>query len=60
MYPEYIQGAATADALSLELKRCLRDIQRQLDTRINAERLRLTLRQPAAGTAADWLVHHLD
>jgi lipid-A-disaccharide synthase len=59
MYPEFIQGAATARALAAELQACLEDPVRQACTASQAGRLRQLLSQPASGTAADWLGRHL-
>jgi lipid-A-disaccharide synthase len=59
MYPEYIQSAATPQALAVELKACLQDPQRRERAAAQALRLRALLSQPAAGTAADWLARHL-
>ncbi|MDO8541875.1 MAG: lipid-A-disaccharide synthase [Opitutaceae bacterium] len=59
MYPEYIQHAATPDALAAELRACLHDPARQTRTREHAARLRQLLGVSANGTAADWLARHL-
>lgn len=59
MYPEYIQGAATPQALAEELRRCATDPARRQHTAAQATRLRQILAQPASGTAADWLARHL-
>jgi lipid-A-disaccharide synthase len=55
MYPEFIQHAATPDALAAELRRCVFDPARREKTAAQAARLRTLLEVPAAGTAADWL-----
>ena len=60
MYPEYIQGAATPQALSAELRDCIQNPDRQRATAADAAQLRDILRQPAAGTAADWLGRQLE
>lgn len=60
MYPEYIQGASRPQRLADELRACLRDPTRRTRTRIQAERLHALLRQPATGTAADWLLRHIE
>jgi lipid-A-disaccharide synthase len=60
MYPEYIQGAARPSALAAELRECLENPDRLTRTRAQAQRLRDSLREPAAGTPADWLLRHLD
>jgi len=59
MYPEYIQGAATSEALAAELRACLHDPARRERTLAQAARLRSLLSQPAGGTAADWLARQL-
>ena len=59
MYPEFIQGAATAHALAAELHACVEDPARRARTASQAARLRVLLSQPAGGTAADWLARHL-
>jgi lipid-A-disaccharide synthase len=55
MYPEFIQGDATPTRLAGELAACVADSRRRARTEVQAERLRAILRQPAAGTAGDWL-----
>jgi lipid-A-disaccharide synthase len=59
MYPEYIQGAATAARLAAELKGSLEDPVRRTVTAAQAARLRDLLGRPARGTAADWLARQL-
>ncbi|MDE3084135.1 MAG: lipid-A-disaccharide synthase [Verrucomicrobiota bacterium] len=59
MYPEFIQGAATPGNLSRELAQCLRDPARREKTAEQAARLREVLQQPAAGTAANWLLRQM-
>jgi lipid-A-disaccharide synthase len=59
MYPEFIQGAATQAALSVELKACLQDAGRRARTQAQSQRLRTLLSQPAEGTAVDWLAGKL-
>ena len=59
MYPEFIQRAATPDALAAELQTCLHDPARLKRTRDQAKRLRELLSVPASGTAADWLFRRL-
>ncbi|MDP3070284.1 MAG: lipid-A-disaccharide synthase [Opitutaceae bacterium] len=59
MYPEFIQGAATPDALAAQLRACTGDPARAAETARQAARLRALLRVPASGTAADWLGRHL-
>ncbi len=60
MYPEFIQGAATAAALAAELRECTSSIARREVTQQQAARLRVLLARPARGTAADWLARQLD
>jgi lipid-A-disaccharide synthase len=60
MYPEYIQSAATPEALAAELTACVRDSSRREKAAAQAARLRELLSQPAGRTAADWLERHLD
>lgn len=59
MYPEFIQGAATPAALAAELSDCVGNPQRVARTAAQAKRLRESLNQPAAGTAARWLQRQL-
>lgn len=59
MYPEFIQGAATPEALAEELRRCLDEPERRRRTAEQAARLRALLSVPASGTAADWLARYL-
>ncbi len=59
MYPEYIQGAATAANLAAELKASLEDPDRRAATADHAARLRALLARPAKGTAADWLAREI-
>jgi lipid-A-disaccharide synthase len=59
MYPEFIQGAATPEALAAELRSCLHDPVRRATTAAQSARLRALLSVPASGTAADWLGRYL-
>ncbi len=59
MYPEFIQAAATPDALARELQICLVDPARRTETAALAGRLRALLAQPARGTVADWLARQI-
>jgi lipid-A-disaccharide synthase len=59
MYPEFIQGDARAALLAAELHECLNDRERRMVTASMARQLHEALRQPASGTAADWLVSKL-
>ena len=43
MYPEFIQGAATPEALAEELRACVHDETRRARTLAQAERLRALL-----------------
>jgi lipid-A-disaccharide synthase len=59
MYPEYLQGAATPEALAREINACRGDPERRRRTMEQAERLRQILTQPAGEDAARWLVRRL-
>ena len=59
MYPEYIQGAATPEALAAELRACLHDPARRELTARQAARLRTALAAPASRSAVDWLAARL-
>ncbi len=59
MYPEYIQHAATPEALASELRQCLQDADRQRRTAEQAARLRSRLKVPANGSAAEWVAGQL-
>jgi lipid-A-disaccharide synthase len=64
MYPEFIQGAATAKALARQLREGTTDEVRRERTRGQAARLRALLARPATGgasgqSAADWLARRL-
>jgi lipid-A-disaccharide synthase len=59
MYPEYIQGAATPEALAKELKECVDEPVRRERTAALAGHLRKLLTKPASGTAADWVLRKL-
>ncbi len=59
MYPEFIQGAATAPALAAQLTECTGNAARQEKTRQQAARLRELLHGPTGGTAAGWLARRL-
>lgn len=58
MYPEYIQNAAQPQRLAAELTACLTDPLRRSQTKRYADQLHELLRQPATGTAANWLLRH--
>ena len=59
MYPEYIQGAATAAALAGELRQSLGDQARQERTRLLSEKLRGLLSQPTSGSVISWMERQL-
>ena len=59
MYPEFIQGAATPQALAAELHACVDSPARRTRTAAQAARLRALLSQPTGGTAADWLARQV-
>jgi len=56
MYPEYLQGAASPQALAAELRDCLENPSRRERTAAQTEALKSILRQPANGTVADWAI----
>jgi lipid-A-disaccharide synthase len=56
MYPEYLQGSASPQALAAELRSCLENTTRIEATRAQSEKLKGILRQPACGTVADWAI----
>jgi lipid-A-disaccharide synthase len=59
MYPEFIQGRATPQALAEELRRCAADPARREATAARARRLRGILAAPAGRDAAGWLARQL-
>jgi lipid-A-disaccharide synthase len=59
MYPEFIQGAATPQALAKQLRECTNDAARRERTQKQAAKLRELLHQPKEASAADWLARHL-
>lgn len=59
MYPEFIQGAATAEALAGKLRECTSDGPRAEQTQRQAIRLRSLLARPTGGTAAEWLARRM-
>lgn len=59
MYPEFIQGAATAPALAGQLRDCVDNPGRLERTRAQAARLRELLHAPSVADAADWLARQL-
>jgi lipid-A-disaccharide synthase len=59
MYPEFIQGAASPQALAAELRDCLENPRRIDVTRELTIELRRVLSQPPAGDAATWLAGQL-
>ena len=59
MYPEFIQGAATAAALAAELHSCRHDAERAARAAIQAAQLRARMGEPAGGAAAEWLRRQL-
>lgn len=59
MYPEYIQGAATPQALAAELRACTADPQRVARVAEQAQRLRTMLEVRSGQTAAEWLLRQL-
>jgi lipid-A-disaccharide synthase len=59
VYPEYLQGAATPEALAGELRACIHDPKRRQRVEEQANRLRALLSVPADRDAADWLARQL-
>ncbi|MDD3180590.1 MAG: lipid-A-disaccharide synthase [Opitutaceae bacterium] len=59
MYPEFIQGAATAAALGRQLADCTGNPVRREQAHAQMTRLHDLLRQPTSGSAADWLARQL-
>lgn len=59
MYPEFIQNAATPEALAGQLRLSVHDSARRQQTIEQASRLRTLLKHTSAGSAADWLNRHL-
>jgi lipid-A-disaccharide synthase len=59
VYPEFLQGAAAAEPLGEELKRCTRDPARIADAQRTAQRLRDILRSPADAGAALWVLRQM-
>ncbi len=57
MYPEFVQGAATPEALAKELRAALEDPARRERTAEQARRLRELLNEKAEGSAAEWVLH---
>jgi len=57
MYPEFVQGAATPEALAKELRAALEEPARRERTAEEARRLRALLNEKAEGSAAEWLLH---
>ncbi len=59
MYPEYLQGAATRDALADELRSACEDAERLAATKRQSESLRKILLHPAGITASGWVEKQL-
>lgn len=59
MYPEFIQGRSTAQALATELQRCVAEPARREAAAARARRLREILAAPAGRDAAGWLARQL-
>lgn len=59
MYPEYIQGAATPEALAKELHDCLENPVRRERTQAQAGHLRALLAQPSEASVVDWMLGQL-
>jgi lipid-A-disaccharide synthase len=59
MYPEYIQGAASAESLGRELTECVTDPSRRARAALQAARLRAMLVRPGGENEAGWLARNL-
>jgi lipid-A-disaccharide synthase len=59
MYPEFLQGAASAGALADELSACIGDVGRRARTFSQSAALRAMLVNPKGVTEADWLSRNL-
>jgi lipid-A-disaccharide synthase len=59
MYPEYIQGNATSEALGRELWTCIHEPERRARTKGQSDRLRTMLAGGGGGAEADWLLRNL-
>lgn len=59
MYPEYIQGAARAEAFARELTDCLENPARRERTAQQAGRLRELLGQPSDRSVSEWMSRQL-
>jgi lipid-A-disaccharide synthase len=59
MYPEFIQVAATPQALAEQITAGLNDPARRAQTLERTQRLRALLSRPTGGTAAAWLRRQL-
>ena len=60
MYREYIQNAATPQALANELRAAIDDPSRREVTMEQSQRLRALLAVSTRGTAADWVLRQLE
>ena len=60
MYPEFIQAAATPDALANQLRECIHNPDREQQTTVLAKRLREILHQPTEENAAAWLAREIE
>jgi lipid-A-disaccharide synthase len=59
MYPEYLQGAASRDALASELKSACEETARIAETKRQSDSLRRILQHPAGITASGWVEKQL-
>ena len=59
MYPEFIQHAATPEALAEELLACVNDPKRRERTAADAQRLHAMLAHTGGQSAAEWLARQL-
>ena len=59
MYPEFIQGAASAGALAGEITACIGDPLRRSHTAAQSAELRAMLVNPAGVSEADWIARNV-
>jgi lipid-A-disaccharide synthase len=59
VYPEFIQNAASPDALARELESCIADPARRARTAAQSARLKALLARPAGENEAGWLARNL-
>jgi lipid-A-disaccharide synthase len=59
MYPEFIQGAASPEALASQLSACVGEPSRRAQTARQAAELKSQLVNPTGLTEADWICRNL-